>query len=139
MMLVRMNKIVRFLTIITHNLSINKLVKFSQSNKQQMSKPTFQLDLINPKDPNVFKVLGISDERADEIADIVQTEYRKNTDFSESLNDMYAHLNSFNEVIFCTLAAARMHDQNKGQHLFDKLEELKAMMDLMKMSQELKK
>lgn len=104
-----------------------------------MSKPMFQLDLINPKDRNVFTVLGISDERADEIADIVQTEYQKNTDFSESLNDMYAHLNSFNEVIFCTLAAARLHDKNKGQSISDKIDELKAMMDLMKLSQELNK
>lgn len=104
-----------------------------------MSKPTFQLDLINPKDPNVFTVLGISDERADEIADIVLEEYRKNTDFSESLNDIYAHMTTFNEVIFATLAAARVHDKNKNDGLVQKLEDLKQMMELMKLSQQLKK
>lgn len=104
-----------------------------------MSKPSFQLDLINPKNHNVYVVLGISDERADEIADIVRQMYEKNTDFSESLNDIFAEMNNFNEVIFSTLAAARMHDLQKGTGIEKKLEELKTMMEIMKMSQALNK
>ena len=104
-----------------------------------MSKPLYQLDLVNPKHKNVYTVLGISEERADEIAEIVQREYKSHSDFSETLNDIFAHMNNFNEVVFSALATGRLHSRGDEKELLEKLESLKQVMELMKLSQEMKK
>ena len=98
-----------------------------------MAKPNFELALINPDKKEVYEVLGISEERSDEIAEIVANAYRDEKFFTDSLARIMLQMTNLNEVVFATLCAARAHDSKRMRDLQEKMQVMKTVIDLMKL------
>ena len=97
-----------------------------------MAKAKFKLALINPDKTEVYEILGISEERSDEIAELVQESYQSKKYFSETLEEITSKMNHINEVVFAVLCAARCHDLSKNHALHKKLKSLEMLVELLK-------
>lgn len=98
-----------------------------------MTKPKFEVELINPDKHEVYEIFGISEERSDEIAEIVIGSYKSKEFFSDTLADVVGQMNHINEVVFATLCAAKCHQANKDSQLNKKLEAMETMLELIKL------
>lgn len=72
----------------------------------------FTLELLNEDKDEVYEILGITEERSDEIAALVDKYYRTEQYFSDTLKAVVADMEHINEVVFATLVAARRHSKN---------------------------
>jgi hypothetical protein len=72
----------------------------------------FTLELLNEDKDDVYEILGITEERSDEIAALVDKYYRSEQYFSDTLKAVVADMQHINEVVFATLVAARRHSKN---------------------------
>ena len=91
-------------------------------------KPRFEVEILYPEESEVYLILGISEERSDEIANIAKQCYKDNQLFTETIKATIEQMDNVNEVVFATLCLARSHD--KGDDLLGKLELLKILMKL---------
>lgn len=92
---------------------------------------TFNVEIINSDEEDVYKVLGISEERSDEIAEVAKKAYKDEQYFTDSLKAAVAQMNHINEVVFVTLCLAKIH-QKPHDEVKQKLEMLKLLMQLKK-------
>jgi len=100
-----------------------------------MAKPKFKLALVDPDQTEVYKVLGISEERSDEIAELAAKSYNSKKYFSDTLEELVGEMNHINEVVFGVLCAARCHDAGRQQMLQEKLKSLEILVELLKINQ----
>jgi len=108
-------------------------------NRFKMSKETnkFNVEIINPEESALHLILGISEERSDEMLEIVKESYKKGDYFSDTLKEVTAQMENINEVVFATLLCGRMHDGKKDGGMEKKLKELEMLLDLMKLRKNL--
>lgn len=97
-----------------------------------MAKPKFELALINPDKDEVYEVLGISEERSDEIAEIVANSYKNEKYFTDTLASVTSQMSHINELVFAVLCAARAHDVKKHHMLQEKLKAMETLVELLK-------
>ena len=93
---------------------------------------TFKLALVDPSKSEVYEVLGISEERSDEISEIVAKSYRDEKYFTDTLASVTAQMNHINEVVFAVLCAARAHDAKRHHDLNEKLKAMEVLVELLK-------
>jgi hypothetical protein len=92
----------------------------------------FKLKIIDAESDEVYTVLGISEERSDEIAEIVTEAYKNEKYFTQSLDKIVSQMNHVNELVFAILCAARVHDAKKHRDIQEQLKAMKAIVELMK-------
>lgn len=97
-----------------------------------MAKPKFELALINPDKDEVYEVLGISEERSDEIAELVAKAYKDQDYFTDTLATIVSQMDHINEVVFAVLCAARVHDAKRHHDLTEKLKSMEVLLELLK-------
>jgi len=97
-----------------------------------MAKPKFELALINPDKTEIYEILGISEERSDEIVEIVTKSYKSEKYFSDTLADVTSQMNHINEVVFAVLMASRAHDMPKHHALHEKIKSMEVLIELLK-------
>lgn len=100
-----------------------------------MSKPKFEVELINPDKHEVYQIFDISEERSDEIAQIAIGSYKSKEFFSDTLADIVSQMNNINEVVFATLCAAKCHQKQRDTKLTEKLEAMETLLQLLKFKQ----
>jgi hypothetical protein len=91
----------------------------------------FNVEILNEEETDVYKVLGISEERSDEIAEIAKKSYRDEKYFTDSIKYAVGKMNHVNEVVFVMLCLAKSHAQSNDD-IKAKLEFLKLLMQLKK-------
>lgn len=101
-----------------------------------MSKPKFEIDLVNTDKHEVYEVFGISEERSDEIVEIAISAYKNKEFFSDTLADIVSQMHDLNEVVFATLCAAKCHQQHRDSKLTKKLEAMETLLELLKFKQQ---
>ena len=92
----------------------------------------FELLLIN-ESTNVYEVLGISEERSDEIVEIVQDAYQSERFFTDTLKKAVEQMNHTNELVFAVMIASKIHSHGDSKELQRKIEEVEAMVSLLKL------
>ncbi len=100
-----------------------------------MAKAKFKLALINPDKTEVYKVLGISEERSDEIVEMATESYQSKKYFSETLEELVSKMNHINEVVFATLMASRIHHKKDQLQLEEKIKSMEILVELLKFKQ----
>ena len=92
----------------------------------------FNIALIDPSADEIYTALGVSEERSDEIVEIVRESYKSDKYFSETLANITSQMNHINEVVFATLIAARIHDAKKHHDLHEKIKSMEVIIELLK-------
>ena len=82
---------------------------------------------------NVYEVLGINEERSDEIAELVKEAYNDETLFTDTLKRVVESLEEINEVIFAILLCARMHSRKESHGMDEAAKKLEILATLMKL------
>jgi hypothetical protein len=100
-------------------------------------KSNFELLKVNADSDNVYTILGISEERSDQMQDLAIEAYKSKEKFVDTIEELVENSENLNEVVFFTLLAARIHDQGQHQKLEKKLEELKSLAEIIKMQSSL--
>lgn len=99
-----------FIAIIV-NIKIN--IKYMSEKNLYEGNQSFEVEILDRESRNVYTVLGISEKRSDEIADIVKEAYKEEEYFTDTLKSAVEKMTHINEVIFAVLVAARMHNKHK--------------------------
>ena len=92
---------------------------------------SFNVEILNKESRNVYSVLGISEKRSDEIADIVKNAYKNEEYFTDTLKSAVNQMTHINEVVFAVLVAARVHDKNKNDGGSSELETRLKILEMM--------
>jgi hypothetical protein len=99
---------------------------------------TFNIRLYNPKEGDLYTILGISEDRANEMENIIKDAYNSELLFSETIAHAISQMKHINEVVFASMLLSRVHDKSKDQgmdkELEAKLRALKLMSELIKSS-----
>lgn len=91
----------------------------------------FNVELINEDETEVYKVLGISEERSDEIAEIAKRGYQNEQYFTDTIKSVVGEMTHINEVVFAVLCLAKIHHKPK--------EDIKTQLEFLKLLMQLKK
>lgn len=91
----------------------------------------FNVELINEDETDVYKVLGISEERSDEIAEIAKQGYQNEQYFTDTIKNVVGQMTHINEVVFAVLCLAKIHHKPK--------EDIKTQLEFLKLLMQLKK
>jgi hypothetical protein len=97
----------------------------------------FEVTIYNDH-PQAYTCLGISEERADEISDIVIECYKDEKLLSDTIQRIVSQMNHINEVVFASMLCSRVHDKSKeskmDSQLESKMKTLKLLAELIKSS-----
>lgn len=93
----------------------------------------FKLEIIDPESTSLHTILGISEERSDELVDLAKEAYTGQKFFSDTLDTIVSKVDHLNELVFTILLAGRMHDQNNLSRASEELELSKTMIELLKL------
>jgi hypothetical protein len=95
----------------------------------------FELTIYNDHD-QTYTCLGISEERADEISNIVIKSYNEEKLFSNTLQRIVSQMNHINELVFASMLCSRVHDKTReskmDSQLESKMKTLKLLAELIK-------
>ena len=93
----------------------------------------FELLLINDSSNQVYEVLGISEDRSDEIVRIATDAYKSEKLFSDTLQKIVGQMNHINEVVFAVMCACKLHDRGRDADLEKKLQSLETLVKLLQL------
>jgi hypothetical protein len=93
----------------------------------------FHVELFDNGSENVYEVLGISEERSDEIVELSRKAYKEEKYFTDTLKTLVEQMNHINEVIFALLVAGRMHSKGNSPEMSSakSVEDMMSMMQMM--------
>lgn len=93
----------------------------------------FNVELFDTASDNVHEVLGISEERSDEIVELARKAYKDETYFTDTLKALVEQMNHINEVIFAVLIVGKVHGKGKGPDMSSakSVEDMMSMMQMM--------
>lgn len=97
-----------------------------------MAKEEFKLAIVDTEQEEVWAVLGMTDERSDEIEELATEAYKNHKLFTDSLAVLIPQMNHINEVVFATLILGRIHDNGRMSALKDRLQAVEGLLELMK-------
>lgn len=108
---------------------LTQLSNFLTNNKHMSKgKPLFEVELVNLDEDEVYLIMGISEERSDEIAMLCKDSYENKRYFTDTIKHVIGEMENVNEVVFATLCLARIHDKKDDMHA--KLELLQTLLKL---------
>lgn len=91
----------------------------------------FHIALLNPESESIYTVLGITEERSDEIIEIAKKAYKNHKLFTSSLHEAIAQMNHINEVAYCVMFLSKIH-RGDPDSVSEKLQLLKMLLTLQK-------
>jgi len=99
--------------------------------KQLVPNPNadFNVEILNNDETDIYKVLGISEERSDEIAEIAKLAYQSEEYFTDTIKLALSKMEHINEVVFMMLCLSKIHHKPKDD-ISAKLDMLKLLMQL---------
>jgi Mg2+ and Co2+ transporter CorA len=107
---------------------IKEFIAYKKKNTVKKLKPNknlnYKLLIIDDESDNLYTVLGITEDRADEITEFCFKAYQKQDKFSMAIKDVSEIVVHQNELIFASLMLAKMHSKpvnNPIQELLRKL------------------
>jgi hypothetical protein len=93
----------------------------------------YTLELLDIPDESVYAVMGISEERSDEIVDICKDAYKKKNYFTDTLKEIVENMDSLEEIVFAVLCVGKVHASQREKNSENPAEMMKMLEMMMKL------